>query len=389
MAKAPRTDVMVLAAIGLAAALGIAFLIVRTPGAGADPLAAVPADSFMVVSIDIAALAQSPLGEAIVGELRGDGGAHAEALLGVDSIATTCGFDPLPHLRAIAIAIPEGQAGDAERGDFGVAASGTLTKDALASCAKAVIAKRGGQPTTRQAGSFTVVADGRSGAAGAEVAFRDGGPYLVGRGAWLARMMDAADGRVPSTLSAAGDAHAALRADLTARDMDAEAFRATALLPRGLRERLEHETALESSGDKHEGDKMNLMEGVLGVSAAALGVHAGRPHEDTRFVAELRCDSDGACDAVSTLILHTRLRWSGNLAYRMLGLGPLIDNLEVKPGSGASPPSLIVTTRAPADDLAKLIDRLLRPSSPPSPRKPKPLPPVIDEVFPARPDAGR
>jgi hypothetical protein len=389
MTKAPRTDVVVLAALALAAALGIALLVLRSPGAGADPLAAVPADSFMVVSIDIAALAQSPLGEAIVGELRSDGGAQAEALLGVDSIAATCGFDPLPHLRAIAIAIPEGHAGDAERGDFGVAASGTLTKDALASCAKAVIAKRGGQPATRQAGSFTVVADGRSGGAGAEVAFREGGPYLVGRGAWLARMIDAADGKVPSTLSAAGDGHAALRADLTTRDTDAEALRITALLPRGLRERLQHEMALEgegSSGDKRVGEKMNLMEGVLGVSSAALGVHAGRPHEDTRVIAELVCDSAAACDAVSTLILHTRLRWSGNLAYRMLGLGPLIDNLEVQHPAGAP---LIVRTRAPADDLAKLLDRLLRPTSPAGPRRPKPLPPGIDEVFPARPDAGR
>ena len=37
---------------------------------------------------------------------------------------------------------------------------------------------------------------------GADVAFRDGGPFLVGKGAWLTRMMDAAEGRVPSMADA-------------------------------------------------------------------------------------------------------------------------------------------------------------------------------------------
>ena len=59
-----------------------------------------------------------------------------------------------------------------------------------------------------------------------------------------------------------------------------------------------------------------------------------------------------ACDAVSTFILHTRLGWSGNLGYRLFGLGPLIDNLEVQraptPGAAnASETSLFVQTRAP------------------------------------------
>jgi hypothetical protein len=384
MSKGPRADVIALAALASAAAAGIALLILRSGGGGrADPLAAVPADSFMVVSIDVASLAQSPLGEALVGELKGEGGERAATLLGVDSITTTCGFDPLPHLRSIAVAVPEG----GERGDFGVAASGTLGKEALANCAKAVIAKRGGEATTREAGSFTVVSDART-PGGAEVAFREGGPYLVGRGAWLGRMIDAADGRVPSTLvssggslvssggspSAPGNTHAQLRADLATRDTDAEAIRATALLPRPLRERLQlemaHETAAAAQGTSEPGDGANrandAMQGVLAVSAAALGLHAGRAHEDTRLVAELRCDTESACKAVSTLILHTRLRLSGNLGYRLFGLGPLLDNPEVQqeaaPAGPAAPgthASLYVRTRAPTDDLAKMLDRAL------------------------------
>jgi hypothetical protein len=374
--RAPRGDVIALAALGAVAALGIAFMIARGSATGGDPLEAVPADSFMVVSIDVVSLAQSPLGEALVGE----GGARAGTLLGVDSIAATCGFDPLPHLRSIALAIPEGEG---DKGEFGVATSGTLARAALASCAKSLIAKRGGEATERQTGSFTVVSDARS-PGGPEVASREGGPYLVGRGAWLGRMIDAADGRTRSTRSASNETHALLRADLAARDLDAVSIVATAIVPRDVRQRVEHEMALEA----REGDHPNeLMEGVLGVSAAALAVHAGRAQEDTRFIAELRCDSEGACDAVSTLILHTRLGWSGNLAYRLLGLGPLIDNLTVR----REGMSLFVTTHIPASDLAKVVDRALQSPAPKPPPKPSatPVPRPANEVFPAKLDAGR
>ena len=103
------------------------------------------------------------------------------------------------------------------------------------------------------------------------------------------------------------------------------------------------------------------------------------------MVAELRCDAQSACDAVRTLVLHLRLGWSGNLAYRFLGLGPLIDGLTVEP---APPPAvaLVAQTRAPADDLAKLLDRALR--SGPAPTKSKPIPPDAGEVVVPRADAG-
>ncbi|MGO8997175.1 MAG: hypothetical protein ACLQVI_27990 [Polyangiaceae bacterium] len=378
--KAPRTDVVVLSALAAAAAAGIAFMVLRSSSASANPLAAVPADSFMVVTIDVVSLAESPIGQALAGE----NGARAGSLLGVDSITATCGFDPLPHLRTVALAIPEGPmgaAGEAERGDFGVAASGSLAREALESCAKALIKKRGGEAMARQSGSFTVISDGRA-PGGAEVAFRDGGPYLVGKGAWLTRMIDAADGRVPSTLSSSSDTHASLRADLAARDVDAEAIRATAILPQSVRARVEHEMVLEA----HEGDRaVKAMEGVLGVAAAAFGVHAGRNQsgqDETRFLAELRCDTEAACDAVSTLILHTRLGWSGNLAYRLLGLGPLIDNLAVERQGTA----LFVRTHAPAGDLAKVVSRAL--DAPPK-KAARVVPTSPDEVFPAHSDAGR
>ena len=376
MTKGLRPDIWMLAGLGAAAAGVVTWLIVRGMGGGASPLVAVPSDAFMVVSVDVVALARSPLGETVMAQLKDEAAARADAVLGVDSITSTCGFDPLPSLRAMAVALPEESSGDAERGDFGVAVAGTFSKDSLATCARAVVSRRGGEPTTKQVGSFTVISDARS-PGGAEMAYRDGGPYLVGRGGWLLRMIDAADGRTLSVLEKKEEGHARLRDELKAHDTDAEAIVATAILPRNLRERLEGEIARESKGAK-------AMEGVLGVSAAALGLHAGRAHEEARLAGELHCDSVAACEAVSTLILHTRLLWSGNLGYRLFGLGPLIDNLQVH--AEPTRTSLYIGTRASADDLAAMLDRALKAS----PKKPS-APEIrgASEPLPGAPDAGK
>jgi hypothetical protein len=61
-----RKDVAVLLAIGAAAAALIVWLILRSArGSANDPLAAVPVDSFLVATLDVRALAESPIGEAI------------------------------------------------------------------------------------------------------------------------------------------------------------------------------------------------------------------------------------------------------------------------------------------------------------------------------------
>ena len=65
---------------------------------------------------------------------------------------------------------------------------------------------------------------------GAALAVRDGGPYLVGRGPWLAHMVDVVDGKAPSVASSAG--HEALRANLAREDGGADAIVVTAILPR-------------------------------------------------------------------------------------------------------------------------------------------------------------
>jgi hypothetical protein len=126
-----------------------------------------------------------------------------------------------------------------------------------------------------------------------------------------------------------------------------------------VRDRIGHEMGAEADGGKASA----TMEGVLGVSEAAVGVHAGRAHEETRVVAQLRCESESACAAVAKVVLHARLGWSGNLGYRLLGLGALIDGLDVRQQGS----TLIVKTSAPVDDLAKTVDRALHPPARPKP----------------------
>jgi hypothetical protein len=371
MASDNRKDLLILVALGGAAALVIAWLVLRAPRGSRAAIEAVPADSFLVASADAWAIAESPIGAAFLG----DGGTRGTAVFGLGSVASTCGYNPLMHLRTLALAVPE----KGERGDFGVAATGDLGREEIERCARAMIESRGGKPSVRTSGTFTVVSDSAA-SHGGSIAFRDGGPYLVGRGAWLDRMIDVAEGRAPGIASAPG--HEVMRTDLKKRDLDAEALIVTAVLPSELRTRIKDEMMLESP----DGGAMDpKMEGVLGVSTAGLAVHAGRgPNDELRLVAELRCGSDDGCAKVETLILHQRLKWSGELALRLGGLGPLIDNVEtLRPEPGV----LVVRTHAPGADLAGLVDRFTKPAAPRGPGSSAP-PLQPDAVIGAVPDSG-
>jgi hypothetical protein len=332
----------------------------------------VPVDSFLVATLDVRALAESPIGEAIAGEK----GERTGALFGVDSIAATCGFDPLPHVRSIALTVPEGET----HGDLGFAATGDLASSALESCAKAVIAKRGGHATARQSGSFTVVSsdDAKSGA----LAFRDGGPFLAGSGAWLEAMIDATEGRRSSMASAGADAHQVLRADLATREPGGAALVASAIVPRDLRDRVRGE--MENAGDA---TKLGpSIDGVLAVASVGLALHAGRAGEDTRVTLEVRCDGDAAeaaCEKVEKMVLHFRLGWSGDLRLRLVGLGPLIDGLETQ-RTGAT---LLVRAHAPASDLAHALSRVasMQSRGKPGPPSTRPEPDQVVKPAPSHP----
>jgi hypothetical protein len=331
----------------------------------ASLLDAVPRDSWLVATVDVAALRQSPLAKPLLG-----GGDKASAVPGLGTLATRCGFDPLVRLREVAVTSPE----NGERGEFGVAFTGDFTKEELVACASGTIKARGGSLTTGTRGTFTVVED-TGDPKHARVAYREGGPFLVGRGAWLDAMIDAVDGKGERMRAE----HAALRDSLEAEaGAGRSAVLLTALLPSTLRERLKAEVGSELGGGE-EARRNATFVAVLGVSAAGVAIRTGGDGSTTEIKARLQCESASACDEVKTFIERRRLAFSRDIGVRLIGLGPLLDSLAVD----ALGPVLVATARASSDDLARGIQRALdfkarrpEPAPPPPASQPEPAPPT-------------
>lgn len=360
--------------VALVVAVGVA--IGRSRHVGPDDergvLAAVPQDAWLVVTIDVAALRRSALAQPLLGGGPGAGGA-VDALPGLGSLPSACGFDPVARLRQVTLASPEG----GERGEFGVAFAGELTQSELTACAEKAIIARGGRPVTSARDGFTVVED-TSDAQHARVAYRDGGPFLVGRGAWLDAMMNAAVGK---GARARAD-HEALREALAPSGSTApRAVVLTALLPKALRKKLEGELGAEAGGD---GERAYAA--VLSVEAAGLALSTGGSGSTTQLAAELRCETPAACDEVKTLIERTRLSASQNLGLRLVGLGPLLDSLHVE----VHGTSLSARAQAPTDDLARALQRVLALRAPfaATPSAPLPSPAASVERREVFPDGG-
>ncbi len=316
-----------------------AFFLGRPPAPRSTALSVVPDDAWLVLTVDVEALRSSGLPSAV----KTSG---APSSLG--ALAGQCGFDPLERLRDLVVASPEG----GEKGDFGVVFEADVSQEDLSACATKVIAARGGKPAIRSRGGFQVIED-ESDEGHARVAYRAGGPFLVGRGAWLDRMVDRAaqPSPVPSGANAAG--HAALRVALKARAGN-PAVLATAVLPKDLRERLKSELGTELTG---EGDRAYTS--VLSVEGAGFALSTGPPGSTTSLDAELRCETASACDEVKAVIERKRAAFASNIGVRLVGLGPVLDSLHVE-AHGAS---LSLTASAPTDELGHALVRLLRPGS--------------------------
>ncbi len=356
------------------------WLVRRTQRGRVRALDAVPAGAFLVVTLDVDQLRASPLGEPVLG---GPG----RRLLSDETLAATCGFDPLERMREIAVAVPV----EDESGEFGVAIRADVDKDELVLCARKVIDARGGgdHVTIRQSGSFTLVEpEGALARRYPTLAYREGGPFLVARGAWLGTMIDTAEGKLPSAQRDARQI--ALRQELGMSGGEHAAFAlvATVFLPKEMRERIKKDMGAEVAREPGEGNSSALMAGVLGVESAGLGIAAGDAHgADTRAEVVLRCEDEPACAAVARVIEKTRRDGSGDLGVRMLGVGTLLDNLAVE----AKGTSLRVSTHAPAGEAARWIERVLElrtgrdPTGRPPPATARPTP-SSDEIL--RPDGG-
>ncbi len=356
-----RARVVILGVAGSVAAFFV-FGGARTmmTSAGGDPYDAVPRDSFLVATVNLAELRRSPLHDVLFGretlgrERSTDVPVLGAKALGIAKLADACGFDPLTRVEQLAVAVPE----EGDKGELGMAARVSVTREELSRCTTNLAGQRGGKVETKDVGSFVVVEDsaGALEAARPRLAYGHGGLLVVGRGAWFDAMIEAANGKKPSARDA--QAHVALRSSLTSRDgWRAPTVLVSALLPRSLRERLKAEMADEVSADGHAGDgSQSIMSGVLGVSAVGLALRAGGSGQSVDAALELVCDTEDGCAAVEKLILKKRLDWSKELGLRMVGFGPLLDSIEVK-RDGVR---LRVTAGAAADALASAIDRVLR-----------------------------
>lgn len=352
-----RNLVILVVILAVSAAAAALVLIGRNRhGATALPLDAIPRDSFLVGTVNVAELRRSPLYDVLVGKdgplLRPQNAVLDRRALGLKKLSDACGFDPLLRVESLAVGVPE----EGDKGEFGVAARVTVTSDELTNCTTNLAKERGGKVATKDVGSFSVAYDeNATGPAQPQLAYGSDSLLVVGRGVWFDAMLATADGKQPGARTA--PAHAAMRASLLAKDgWSAPTVLVSALLPRSLRTRLKDEMAATLAGEKAPDESHAIMDGVLSVSSAGLAVKAGAAGGAIDAAVELVCDTAEACTAVDKLLQKKRFEWGKELSLRMVGLGPLLDSIEIK----TEGTRIRVTAGAAADNLASTIDRVLR-----------------------------
>jgi hypothetical protein len=362
-----------------AVAAAAAFVVFRGGGRGStsdsDPESAIPKDSFLAATIDLAELRRSPVYDALFGK---DGsGANNAFGVGVTKLLSACGFDPLGRVSKIAVAVPE----EGNSGEIGIAAKISVSRDEIARCTSAI-----SKAEPKRVGSFGVVESEGPGAPRPRIAYGKEGLLVAGRGAWFDAMLGSAEG----THAGLADAkeHAAIRASLTARDgWGAPTVLASALLPAELRERLRREMRAELGSSDASAAAMG---GVLGVSGVGVAM---RTTSRTEAAAELVCDTADACSAVEKLIQKKRFDLGKELSLRMIGLGPVIDSIVTEIGGGGK--RLRVTASADSRQLADTLERILRWKARREARGDgrgdalvPPPPPAPNETLRAKPDGG-
>ncbi len=340
---------LLLAVIGIAA-VGGAFFAAQKPSLRSSVLRAVPAQAFVVVTIDAKMVRKSALASLWRAAID-----RVDTKIPGQGANTPCDKGLFDRISDAVFVVPE----HGENGEFGVAAQLALTRKELVSCAKQLDV---GATTGEQIGGFSVI--GGAGP-GPKLAFRQDGIALYGARPVIVAMIDAAEGRAPRF-----DAEEVSR---QAREilLISPAIVATVRLPAELRGRLKGEfaavrrnsaeVAARDQGDASTPKRAIGEEAVLDVSEATLGVafgEAGQP-QPTHIVAKLTCEAAESCGNVKRLIEQKRFALSQDLAARIFGFGPLIDSLVVEQRAG----ELIVSADLPAEATAEIAQRLLQAAS--------------------------
>ena len=311
----------------VAASLGAGLVVLARqkglPDLASHALDAIPTGALLVASADLDALRASPVGAPFLREGR--------EIPGVGKVKDVCGFDPMDTLSEVALAIPA--AGDA--GEFGVVASGKIDDEAILSCAAKVIQARGGTAIITPIGGFRTVRDSAL-PGGGEIAVRKGGPLLLGAGAYLRAMIDAADGRAPSIRSSV--AHTQL-----GKQLDGGAVRVTVVLSPEQRRSLVDELTIDGAKDSP----------AASVVAGALGIKLG-PRVALHGV--IACEQADACARFATTLKAVRDARANDYATRLVGFGTVLEQLTIEPKGEL----IDLRVELAAEQAATLADRVLK-----------------------------
>jgi hypothetical protein len=300
---------------------------------------AVPNGALLLATADLTAVRSSSVGVPFLKEGR--------EIPGVGKVKDVCGFDPVDTLTEIVVAIPAKD----DSGDFGLVAVGKVDDNAILACASKVIEARGGRPIVTKIGSFRTVHDGSLPTPGGEIAVKKGGPLLLGGGAYLRAMIDAADGRVANIRRSL--AHANL-----ARELSEGAIKLTFVLSpeqrRSISEQVDRASSIQAGG-----------------AAMELGPMV-------KLHALLACETEDACAELAKSLTAVKQARAGDMAVRMVGFGSVLDRLSIEPSGKL----VHLRVAVPADEATTLADRLLalrgirhpmpkdRPSAEPAARPP-------------------
>lgn len=176
MQSRARTWIVTVAVAAVVAAVAAVFALRQRKASLVD---VVPRNAGLVFEVDLVALRASPRGRDAL-----------DGLLAKLPASTACARDVLASVDRVGLAVPVGS-GYAD--ELAIVAIGPrLRAKETLSCAEAVLRLRGGEPRTGTLGAFGTVQEA-SGERGV-LAVRDGGPIVLGRGVWLAAVLDVAEG---------------------------------------------------------------------------------------------------------------------------------------------------------------------------------------------------
>ncbi len=348
-------NALVFAAAAAVAAAGFAVVTrARRPAdLASHAVDAVPAGALLVATADLAALRASPVGAPFLREGR--------EIPGLGKVRDVCGFDPMDTLTEAAIAIPAG--GDS--GEFGLVAAGPVDAERILACATKVIEARGGRPVTSPVGSFQSVRDASLSSEGGEIAVRPGGLLLLGAGAYLRAMIDAADGRSPTIRSSVG--HTFLD-----REVGDASVRITVVLSPEQRRSLADELQSAGAAGSPAG---SILAGGVGVKLGPMvGLHA-----------VVTCADAPSCASLARSFGEARDARAADLSARVPGLGALFSQIRID----SDGPAIHARLDVPAEQAAVFAENLAalqrgmrhpRPSPEPTPAAAAP-PPRPDEVI--------